>query len=107
VLFLSAGDPADLTFDLQPESAMQRIAHAGLLLLFLFASTTAFSATRPRRLVVAATCVGATPCRACKNCRYCKRCAKDGGTCGVCRRQRSQDEWQQAAARNTAQHEAH
>lgn len=32
----------------------------------------------------AATCVGATPCRACSTCEYCKRCAKQGGTCGVC-----------------------
>ena len=31
----------------------------------------------------AATCVGATPCKACSNCKYCKHCAKDGGKCGV------------------------
>ena len=36
--------------------------------------------------VSAATCVGADPCNACKNCKYCKHCAKDGGTCGVCKR---------------------
>lgn len=34
---------------------------------------------------LAATCVGATPCRACSNCKYCKHCAKDGGKCGTCR----------------------
>jgi hypothetical protein len=34
----------------------------------------------------AATCTGADPCKACKNCKYCKHCAKDGGTCGVCKR---------------------
>jgi len=34
----------------------------------------------------AATCVGASPCHACKNCRYCKRCAKDGLTCGTCKK---------------------
>jgi hypothetical protein len=33
-----------------------------------------------------ATCTGADPCRACKNCKYCHHCAKDGGTCGVCKR---------------------
>ena len=34
----------------------------------------------------AATCTGANPCNACKNCSSCKRCAKEGGTCGVCRK---------------------
>lgn len=33
------------------------------------------------------TCTGSDPCTACKNCKYCKHCAKDGGTCGVCKRQ--------------------
>ena len=33
-----------------------------------------------------ATCKGETPCKACKNCKYCKRCAKDGKTCGVCKK---------------------
>jgi hypothetical protein len=33
-----------------------------------------------------ATCTGADPCNACKNCKYCKHCAKEGGTCGVCKR---------------------
>ena len=33
-----------------------------------------------------ATCYGNDPCNACKNCKYCKHCAKEGGTCGVCRR---------------------
>lgn len=33
-----------------------------------------------------ATCTGADPCHACKNCHYCKHCAKEGGTCGVCKR---------------------
>ena len=36
----------------------------------------------------AATCVGADPCNACKNCHYCKRCAKDGKTCGICKKDR-------------------
>jgi hypothetical protein len=34
----------------------------------------------------AATCTGADPCHACKNCKYCQHCAKQGGTCGVCKR---------------------
>jgi len=33
-----------------------------------------------------ATCTGAKNCSACKNCKYCKHCAKDGGTCGVCKK---------------------
>jgi len=36
-----------------------------------------------------ATCTGADPCHACKNCKYCKHCAKDGGTCGVCKKNSS------------------
>jgi hypothetical protein len=36
--------------------------------------------------IKAATCVGANPCKACKNCKYCKRCAKNGLTCGVCKK---------------------
>src|ERR1017187_3507140 len=32
------------------------------------------------------TCTGSDPCHACKNCHYCKHCAKEGGTCGVCKR---------------------
>ena len=37
-----------------------------------------------------ATCTGADPCHACKNCHYCRYCAKEGGTCGVCKRARKQ-----------------
>ncbi len=33
-----------------------------------------------------ATCRGDNPCNACKNCKYCKRCAKQGLTCGVCKK---------------------
>jgi len=33
-----------------------------------------------------ATCYGNDPCNACKNCKYCKHCAKEGGTCGVCKK---------------------
>jgi hypothetical protein len=32
------------------------------------------------------TCYGNDPCNACKNCKYCKHCAKEGGTCGVCKK---------------------
>ena len=79
---------------------MKRIAYACLLLLILLGSATTFAATRSRR--IAATCTGSTPCRACKNCRYCKHCAKEGGTCGVCRRRRSEQQqasWQGATER--------
>ena len=75
---------------------MKIIAHVALLLI-LFTSVAAFGATGTRKPRVA-TCVGATPCRACKNCRYCKHCAKDGGTCGVCRRKAATlRTWRQAA----------
>jgi hypothetical protein len=37
-------------------------------------------------IVHAATCTGASPCKACKNCKYCGHCAKDGGKCGTCRK---------------------
>lgn len=33
-----------------------------------------------------ATCTGNKNCKACKNCKYCKHCAKEGGTCGVCKK---------------------
>jgi len=33
-----------------------------------------------------ATCYGNDPCNACKNCKYCKHCAKEGGTCGICKK---------------------
>jgi hypothetical protein len=33
-----------------------------------------------------ATCYGNDPFNACKNCKYCKHCAKEGGTCGVCKK---------------------
>ncbi len=36
--------------------------------------------------VTFATCTGADPCHACKDCKYCQHCAKNGGTCGVCKR---------------------
>jgi hypothetical protein len=76
---------------------MKRLAHLGALVLILLASTMTLASTRVRR-TTAATCTGSTPCRACKNCRYCKHCAKEGGTCGVCRRARApRRTWRQAA----------
>ena len=38
------------------------------------------------RQAALATCLGKDPCNACKNCKYCGHCAKQGGTCGVCKR---------------------
>jgi hypothetical protein len=61
-----------------------------LLAIFLLMGT--LPGTRPAKSLIlvkkmkAATCVGANPCKACKNCKYCKRCAKDGLTCGVCKK---------------------
>lgn len=34
----------------------------------------------------AATCTGASDCKACKNCNSCKHCKKDGGSCGACKK---------------------
>lgn len=89
---------------------MKRIAHACLLLLILLGFTMTFAATRTRRM--AATCTGSTPCRACKNCRYCKHCAKEGGTCGLCRRRaeavaRRQGSWEGAAERLASNAHSH
>jgi len=42
--------------------------------------------------LLGSTCTGADPCHACKNCKYCKHCAKDGATCGVCKRNRTSAE---------------
>ena len=39
----------------------------------------------------AATCTGANPCSACRNCWSCKRCAKEGGTCGTCKKARESE----------------
>jgi hypothetical protein len=68
-------------------------ALAALTAVLLLAPGSALAAKRAAR----ARCTGTTPCRACKNCRYCKHCAKDGGTCGVCRRRHGdQKSWEQA-----------
>jgi hypothetical protein len=86
---------------------MKRIAQVSLLLILL-APTTSFAAAR--RVRVAAACTGSTPCRACKNCRYCKHCAKEGGTCGVCRRrqlEQPQGSWEAASRRQGSEMHAH
>jgi hypothetical protein len=81
---------------------MKKLAHLSTLILILLTSTMTFAAVRTRRTPLA-TCVGATPCYACKNCRYCKHCAKEGGTCGVCKRRRDAGRtWRQAAAEAAA-----
>ena len=59
----------------------RRLAIAGVV-------PTALSLGFSAQALRAATCTGANPCNACKNCSSCKRCAKDGGTCGVCRKAR-------------------
>jgi len=48
------------------------------------AAITTYALTRTEECC--ATCTGAKSCNACKNCKYCKHCAKDGGTCGVCKK---------------------
>lgn len=52
--------------------------------LFILAFTCLgfYSYTPPK----SATCTGSKSCKACKNCKYCKHCAKEGGTCGVCKK---------------------
>jgi hypothetical protein len=60
-------------------------------LFLLLAAGMLVSAHSDKRLPEAvrgavATCVGDSPCKACKNCKYCKRCAKDGKTCGICKK---------------------
>lgn len=79
------------------------------LLAFTVALTltphAASASSHPHRHV--AKCTGSAPCRACKHCRYCKHCAKDGGTCGVCRRRSAAETWREAAARNAEKHHAY
>jgi hypothetical protein len=63
-------------------SQISRGVGVGLLVLVIFVSDIpAFVAHE-----FFATCYGYDPCNACKNCKYCGHCAKNGGTCGVCRR---------------------
>ena len=85
---------------------MKHFALLVLLAAFSVAPANAYAANRARPKA-AAKCNGSAPCGACKDCRYCKHCAKDGGTCGVCRRRRSADAWRQVAARYAGTHTAH
>ena len=56
----------------------------GLVLSLALSFAAVIAAPLLDRVVDAATCVGANPCKACTNCKYCKRCAKDGLKCGTC-----------------------
>jgi hypothetical protein len=49
-------------------------------------SATSFNPSNKSSNRTYATSKGENPCRACKNCKYCKRCAKQGLTCGVCKK---------------------
>ncbi|WP_290568170.1 SH3 domain-containing protein [Leeuwenhoekiella sp. UBA6783] len=67
------------------------------ILILFFGSTFGLNAQAiPLDTLVADTCceegrgcTGSSYCTACKNCSGCKHCAKNGGTCGVCRRVRT------------------
>ncbi len=74
---------------------VRRLALASLTALMLLAPASVLATRR-------ATCTGYANCRACNNCRYCKHCAKNGGTCGVCRRQRQARTWEGAKQRAEA-----
>jgi len=60
---------------------MKKIITIICLAAIFFGSTSFCSNYKPD-----ATCTGAKDCNACKNCKYCKHCAKDGYTCGVCKK---------------------
>lgn len=51
--------------------------------LFVIGAATTYALTRTENC---ATCIGDKPCNACKNCKYCKHCAKEGDTCGACKK---------------------
>jgi hypothetical protein len=57
-----------------------RIFLALSLLAALFVTATTIQMYSGR------ACVGADPCHACTNCRSCNHCAKQGGTCGICKK---------------------
>jgi hypothetical protein len=57
-----------------------------LLLVLGFIGLLAAATPYLEEVLHAATCTGATPCKACKNCSSCGYCAKRGGTCGVCKK---------------------
>ena len=69
----------------EPESA-DSIRDMTRRFVFIGLALTAIGIAFGPSALHAATCTGANPCNACKNCSSCKRCAKEGGTCGVCRK---------------------
>jgi hypothetical protein len=60
-----------------------------IISVFVLSTVTAWT-TVGEAILHAATCVGATPCKACTSCRACKRCSKDGGTCGTCKKPKAE-----------------
>lgn len=60
--------------------AMKRL----LLLVCLAAFTMSYAGNYLHHAL--GTCTGAKNCTACKNCKYCKHCAKEGKSCGVCKK---------------------
>ena len=60
--------------------------HKRILATFFLSLIVMLAALSGAKSLPAATCTGADPCHACKNCKYCQQCAKQGGTCGVCKR---------------------
>jgi hypothetical protein len=57
-----------------------------LIVLIIAAGALASAGSAKAPVKNYATCKGESPCKACKNCKYCKRCAKEGLTCGVCKK---------------------
>ena len=55
-------------------------------MLVLILSIALMLQAAPAPVELARGCSGDAQCSACKNCSGCKHCAKDGGTCGVCKR---------------------
>ncbi len=65
----------------------QRLLAAALLIVFaVSAGPLAGAVPDAPRPVTLAKCTGSSTCKACKTCSSCKHCAKDGQSCGVCRR---------------------
>jgi hypothetical protein len=60
--------------------------HKRILTTYFLSLIVMLAALSGANSLPAATCTGADPCHACKNCKYCGHCAKQGGTCGVCKR---------------------
>jgi hypothetical protein len=70
---------------------VKRVAVIGTIILACACASVSEAATtkaarHSTKIHLCRTCTGSDPCDACKNCNYCKHCAKEGGTCGVCKR---------------------